>query len=86
MSPARAVRMTITLTLLTWATLAPASRTASSMAPEPTAKPALSRPQIDLRGNHVRKAVVSYRLDPLEDLYEEHSPNTEIRHLSDPRS
>ena len=41
-------------------------------------------PQFDVYGNEVDDAVGGYRIDPLGDEYEEHSPDTEIVRLGPP--
>jgi hypothetical protein len=39
----------------------------------------------DFNGNEVRRAVARYKVDPLGALYEEHSPETEVRRLGSPK-
>jgi len=41
-------------------------------------------PPIDRFGNDVEAAIGDYRIDGRGDIYERHSPNTEIAHLSAP--
>jgi len=41
---------------------------------------------VDAYGNEVTRAVAEYSLDPDGDLYELHSPQTEIPHLSAPKT
>ena len=43
-----------------------------------------TQPQFDLYGNQVDEAVGDYRVDPLGDLYEQHSPDTAILNLGPP--
>jgi hypothetical protein len=44
-----------------------------------------SRP-VDLLGNEVTPAIANYKLDPSGTLYEEHSPDTELPRLTNPKS
>jgi hypothetical protein len=46
--------------------------------------PTADQPRIDLYGNDVQDAVGDYRVDPRGDLYENHSPDTEVIYLSPP--
>lgn len=57
--------------------------------PDPTTnarRPDLQVPSVDLFGNEVINAVATYKLDATGLLYEEHSPQTEIPRLAEPRS
>lgn len=40
----------------------------------------------DIRGNEILRPVARYRLDPHGDLYEVHSPQTELPRLKPPRT
>jgi hypothetical protein len=46
----------------------------------------LDEPRIDLYGNEIQDAVGDYRVDPGGDLYEGHSPDTEVLHLAPPKT
>ena len=41
-------------------------------------------PQVDVYGNEVEEAVGDYRVDATGDLYETHSPDTEVTRLGAP--
>jgi hypothetical protein len=41
-------------------------------------------PHVDLYGNEIEDALGDYRIDPRGDVYESHSPDTEVTHLSPP--
>ena len=43
-----------------------------------------SPPRVDLYGNEVEDAVSDYRIDPRGDIYERHSPETEVTQLAAP--
>jgi hypothetical protein len=52
-----------------------------------TARPDLIRDEaLDAYGNEVTTAVAEYSLDSSGDLYERHSPQTELPHLGAPES
>ena len=42
------------------------------------------QPRIDLYGNEIQDAVGDYRIDPLGDTYESHSPDTAVARLGAP--
>jgi hypothetical protein len=42
------------------------------------------QPQMDLYGNEIEEAVGDYRIDPQGDVYERHSPETEVVALGPP--
>ena len=42
--------------------------------------------RIDIYGNEIEDAVGDYRVDPRGDVYESHSPDTEVTHLGPPES
>jgi hypothetical protein len=44
----------------------------------------IEQPEIDLFGNEVDEAVGDYRVDIRGDIYERHSPDTEVSRLSPP--
>jgi hypothetical protein len=44
------------------------------------------QPRVDLYGNEVEDAVGDYRIDVRGDLYERHSPDTEVTQLAAPSS
>jgi hypothetical protein len=46
---------------------------------------AASKPRVDLYGNEVEEAVGDYRIDIRGDIYERHSPDTEVTQLGAPR-
>jgi hypothetical protein len=69
------------------AVLEPMKSTAISDLNDPPDDPAddlEAPPQYDVYGNEVDDAVGGYRIDPLGDEYEEHSPDTEIVRLGPP--
>jgi hypothetical protein len=41
---------------------------------------------VDVYGNEVTEAVATYKLDPSGDVYEEHSPQTEVPRLGSPKT
>jgi hypothetical protein len=43
-------------------------------------------PAIDAYGNEVTEAVATYKLDSSGDVYEEHSPQTEVPRLASPKT
>ena len=43
-------------------------------------------PSADVLGNEVKAAVAAYKVDPIGTLYEEHSPQTDLPRLAQPRS
>jgi hypothetical protein len=43
-----------------------------------------AEPHLDVHGNQVDEAVGDYRVDPLGDLYERHSPDTALLKLGAP--
>jgi hypothetical protein len=43
-----------------------------------------SAPELDLFGNEVERAVSDYRVDVRGDIYERHSPDTAVTHLTAP--
>jgi hypothetical protein len=45
---------------------------------------AASPPRVDLYGNEIDNAVGDYRIDNRGDLYERHSPGTEVTQLAAP--
>jgi hypothetical protein len=47
---------------------------------------AAAEPRIDLYGNEIEDAVGDYRIDPRGDIYERHSPETEVTQLAAPSS
>ncbi len=47
---------------------------------------AAAAPRIDLYGNEVETAIGDYRIDVRGDLYERHSPETEVTQLAAPSS
>ena len=44
------------------------------------------RPNVDIYGNEVERAVGGYRVDRDGDLYEEHNPDTAVLELGPPAS
>jgi hypothetical protein len=44
-----------------------------------------SREPFDFSGNEVRQAIARYKVDPTGELYEEHSPDTEVPRLAPPK-
>ena len=46
--------------------------------------PAAIEPRVDRYGNEIEDAVGDYRIDPGGDVYESHSPDTEVTRLSVP--
>jgi hypothetical protein len=44
----------------------------------------VAEPRVDLFGNDVEEAVGDYRIDPRGDVYERHSPETEVPRLAPP--
>ena len=44
------------------------------------------QPEFDLYGNQIDQAVGDYRVDPLGDLYEQHSPDTALLKLAPPEA
>jgi hypothetical protein len=52
--------------------------------PTETVAPAMPVDRLDLFGNEVEGAVTDYRLDPRGEMYERHSPETEIPRLGAP--
>ena len=53
---------------------------------EAFAADAASEPRVDLYGNEVEEAVGDYRIDVRGDVYERHSPDTEVTQLAAPCS
>ena len=47
---------------------------------------AATEPRFDLYGNQIEDAVGDYRIDPRGDIYERHSPGTEVTRLAAPSS
>jgi hypothetical protein len=45
---------------------------------------AASEPRVDLYGNEIEEAVGDYRIDVRGDIYERHSPDTEVTQLAAP--
>ena len=45
---------------------------------------AASPPRLDLYGNEIEDAVGDYRIDVRGDIYERHSPETEVTRLAAP--
>lgn len=43
-----------------------------------------TQPQFDVYGNQIDEAVGDYRVDPLGELYEQHSPDTSLLKLGPP--
>jgi hypothetical protein len=76
----------MTLTLLTCGVALTSARKLPPQAARVAGPAAIVPPRTDLRGNDVRDAVATYKLDALGSLYEEHSPNAEIPKLGEPRS
>ncbi len=74
-----ALIMTVTLLGLAGHALAPDHPTVRRLEPAPAARS-------DLLGNDVTPAVATYKLDTTGVLYEEHSPQTELPQLGEPRS
>jgi hypothetical protein len=59
----------------------------SSSADDPAAAIGVSiRPNVDIYGNEVERAVGGYRVDFDGDLYEEHNPDTAVLKLGPPSS
>lgn len=46
--------------------------------------PTAAEPHFDLYGNEIEDAVGDYRIDPRGDVYERHSPDTEVPRLPPP--
>lgn len=86
MNPARVVSLTMTLTLLTCGVALTSTPHLLPQGPRLGVPTPMAPPRTDLRGNDVSDAVATYKLDALGSLYEEHSPNTEIPKLGEPRS
>lgn len=61
----------------------PSRTDASAAAPGPLGNRSLLT---DYFGNEVDAAVATYTVDPIGTLYEEHSPQTELPRLDEPRS
>jgi hypothetical protein len=67
--------------------LTPVPVISSRSVSQPTARPDLIRDEaVDAYGNEVTSAVAEYSLDGSGDLYEQHSPQTELPHLGSPES
>jgi hypothetical protein len=66
---------------------APHSATFSSIRPMSRDEIALtpSDDPLDFIGNEVRRAIARYKVDPTGELYEEHSPDTEVPRLGSPK-
>jgi len=45
-----------------------------------------TKPHLDVYGNEIDDAVTDYRIDPRGDVYERHSPETEVPRLAPPVS
>jgi hypothetical protein len=45
-----------------------------------------TQPRLDVYGNEIDDAVTDYRIDPRGDVYERHSPETEVPRLGPPVS
>lgn len=45
---------------------------------------AAAMPRVDLYGNQIDNAIADYRIDRRGDVYERHSPATEVTHLAAP--
>jgi len=45
-----------------------------------------AQPRLDVYGNEIDDAVTDYRIDPRGDVYERHSPETEVPRLAPPVS
>jgi len=43
-------------------------------------------PHLDVYGNEIEDALTDYRIDPAGDIYERHSPETEVARLGPPVS
>lgn len=43
-----------------------------------------AEPRVDVYGNEIEDAIGDYRIDPRGDVYESHSPDTEVTHLKRP--
>jgi hypothetical protein len=43
-----------------------------------------AEPHVDVYGNEIEDAVSDYRIDPAGDVYERHSPETEVPRLAPP--
>ena len=43
-----------------------------------------AEPRVDVYGNEIEDAIGDYRIDPRGDVYESHSPDTEVTHLKPP--
>jgi hypothetical protein len=67
---------------------APALPRFASVIPASEQKSIAPREEIptDLYGNEVRAAVARYQVDPTGEVFEEHSPDTEVPRLSPPKS
>ena len=74
-----ALIVTVTLLGLAGRALAPGQPAKRRTDPAPAARS-------DLLGNEVTPAVATYKLDTTGSLYEEHSPQTELPQLGEPRS
>ena len=48
------------------------------------ANPVSIEPRVDIYGNEIEDAVGDYRIDPGGDVYESHSPDTEVTRLTVP--
>jgi hypothetical protein len=53
---------------------------------EGSARNAPTEPRFDLYGNEIEEAVGDYRIDVRGDIYERHSPETEVTRLTAPSS
>jgi outer membrane lipoprotein-sorting protein len=45
-----------------------------------------AEPRVDVYGNEIEDALGDYRIDPSGDVYERHSPETEVARLASPVS
>ena len=43
-----------------------------------------AEPRVDVYGNEIEDAIGDYRIDPRGDVYESHSPDTEVSRLNAP--
>jgi hypothetical protein len=67
--------------------LTPVPVISSRSVSQATVHPDLIRDEaVDAYGNEVTSAVAEYSLDGSGDLYEQHSPQTELPHLGSPES
>ena len=51
---------------------------------DPDSAPTPVEPRVDVYGNEIDDAIGDYRIDPRGDVYESHSPDTEVTRLNGP--